>query len=143
MKVLRNWIFAAAIVAAAPLHGQAADSSRFELSRHYTQWLYEGQVDSLWSKFSPEMRAAIPTAQALGEMRTQIQGQAGDETSVVSERILDPSPEPGMTVYVRNARFSVAPMPINVVFVTDSAGIIHGMSLRPAGPPPPLAPQDE
>ena len=72
MAVLRRWILAAAVVFAAPLHAQAADSPEIELGRHYTQWLYEGQVDSLWAKFSPEMRQAIPTPQALSDMRAPI-----------------------------------------------------------------------
>jgi hypothetical protein len=134
MAVLRRWILAAAIVVAAPLNAQAADSSQFELGRRYTQWLYEGQVDSLYSKFSPEMRQAIPTVQAFSEMRMQIQTQAGAETGVVSERILDPSTAPGMIVYVRTARFANAPMNVNVTVVTDAAGIIHGFSVRPAPP---------
>lgn len=134
MAVLRRLIMAAAIVVAAPLHAQAADSARFELGRRYTQWLYQAQVDSLWSRFSPEMRQAVPSPAALDEMRTAIQTQAGDETEVVSERILDPSPAAGMTVYVRTARFDVAPMNVNVTVVTDSSGIIHGFSVRPAPP---------
>jgi hypothetical protein len=137
MAALRRWLIAAAILVAAPLHAQVADSTRFELGRRYTQWLYEGKVDSLWAKFSPEMRQAIPTPAALDEMRTQIQTQAGDEAELLSERIVDPSPAPGLTVYVRTARFDVAPMPINVTVATDSAGIIQGLSVRPQRNPPP------
>ncbi|HYR08094.1 MAG TPA: hypothetical protein VEQ60_10005 [Longimicrobium sp.] len=137
MAVLRRWLIAAAIMVAAPLNAQAADSPQLELGRRYTQWLYTGQVDSLWARFSPEMRQAIPTAQALSEMRAQIQSQAGDETEVLSERILDPSPEPGMTVYVRTARFSKAPMNVNVTVVTDATGTIQGLSVRAARPPNP------
>lgn len=134
MAVLRRWIIAVAVLVAAPLHAQAADSTRYELGRRYTQWLYEGQVDSLYARFSPEMRQAIPTAQAFSDMRMQIQTQAGAETGVVSERILDPSPAPGMTVYVRTATFANAPMNVNVTIVTDAAGMIHGFSVRPAPP---------
>jgi hypothetical protein len=137
MAVLRRWIIAAAIVVAAPLHAQAADSAQFELGRRYTTWLYEGQVDSMWARFSPEMRQAIPTAQVLSDMRMQIQGQAGTETEVVSERIVDPSPQPGLTVYVRTARFSLAPMLIDVTVVTDEAGTIQGFSVRPQRQPNP------
>ena len=137
MAVLRRWIIAAAILVAAPLNAQAADSSRFELGRRYTQWLYEGQSDSLWSKFSPEMRQAVPTAQALADLRLQIQAQAGTETEIVSERIMDPAPEPGLTVYVRTARFSIVPMLIDVMVATDAAGIIQGFSVRPQAPPNP------
>jgi hypothetical protein len=137
MKVLCRWIIAAAIMVAAPLDAQAADSAQFELGRRYTQWLYEGQTDSLWAKFSPEMRAAIPTPQDLATMRQQILTQAGTETEVVQERIMDPAPEPGLTVYVRSARFSAAPMIIDVMVGTDASGIIQGMSVRPQRQPDP------
>ena len=137
MAVLRRWIIAAAIMVAAPLQAQAADSSQFELGRRYTQWLYEGQTDSLWAKFSPEMRAAVPTPEALAEMRQQIEAQAGTEVEVLQERIMDPSPEPGLTVYVRSARFSSAPMIVDVMVVTDATGTIQGLSVRPQRQPDP------
>ncbi|HEX6369573.1 MAG TPA: hypothetical protein VF006_11705 [Longimicrobium sp.] len=138
MAVLRRWILAAAIVFAAPLQAQApADTTQFELGRRYTQWLYQGQADSLWGKFSPEMRQVVPSAQALAELRGQIQTQAGTETEVVSERILDPSPQPGLTVYVRTARFSNVPMLVDVMVATDAQGIIQGFSVRPQAPPNP------
>ena len=137
MAVLRRWILAAAIVVAAPLQAQAADSAQMELGRRYTQWLYQGQVDSLWAKFSPEMRQAIPSAAAMEEMRMQIHAQTGDETELLSERILDPSPEPPYIVYVRTARFANLPMNINVTVVTDPSGTIYGLSVRPQASAPP------
>jgi hypothetical protein len=140
MAVLRRWIFAIAILVAAPLHAQA-DSARMEIGRHYTQWLYAGQADSLWAKFSPEMREAVPSAQALGEMRQQIYMQIGGETEVVKEEIVEPSPVPGLTVYVRTARFAEAPMLVNVTVATDSAGVIQGFSVRPQRPAPEATPE--
>lgn len=134
MAVLRRWmILAAAVAAAAPLHAQSGDPAQIEQGRRYTQWLYEGQVDSLWARFSPEMRQALPSAAALEQMRMQIHGQTGDETEVLSERILDPSPEPPYVVYVRAAHFANLPSTrINVTVVTDPAGTIYGLSVRPA-----------
>jgi hypothetical protein len=137
MAVLRRWILAAAIVVAAPLQAQTADSAQMEIGRRYTQWMYEGQADSLWSKFSPEMRQAIPSAQDLEGMRQQIHSQIGDETEVVSERIVEPASQPGLIVYVRTARFANAPMEINVTVATDASGMIQGLSVRPASPPQP------
>jgi hypothetical protein len=142
MAVLRRWIIAAAIVIAAPLQAQTADSAQMTLGRQYTQWLYQGQTDSLWARFSPEMQQRIPTAADLWELRSQIEAQAGTEAELLSERIVDPSPQPGLTVYVRTARFSSAPMPIEVMVATDSAGVIQGMSVRPKrDEPPPPAPR--
>lgn len=126
---------ALALGAAAPLAAQQADDPRMEMGRRYTQWLYEGRVDSLYARFGPQLRAAIPTEQAFAGMQQQIQGQLGAEVEVVGERIMDPTPAPGMTVYVRSVRFANAPMTMNVTVATDSAGTIHGLGVRPQGPP--------
>lgn len=126
---------------AAPAAAQQADSARMEVGRRYTQWLYEGRTDTLHALFSPQMRAAIATPQAFATMQQQIHAQVGTETEVVRERIVDPTPAPGMTVYVRTARFSAAPMELDVTVVTDSAGMIHGFGVRPAPAREPAASQ--
>jgi hypothetical protein len=128
----------AALACAAPLSAQA-DSARMALGRRYTQWLYTGQTDSLWALFSPQMRQVVPSAQAMAGMGQQMQTQLGAETEVLSERVLDPSPAPGITVYVRSARYANAPVALDVTVVTDSAGIIHGFSVRPPAPREPAA----
>jgi hypothetical protein len=124
---------AAAVTAAgaAPAAAQQADSPELARGRQYAQWLYEGRVDTLWALFSPQMRAAIPTVDAMRAMQQQISAQTGAETEVVAERILDPPPAPGLVVYVRSARFANAPMVLELVLATDSAGTIHGLTLRP------------
>jgi murein DD-endopeptidase MepM/ murein hydrolase activator NlpD len=127
-------IAAAALAVAAgamPAAAQQADSAGLARGRQYTQWLYEGQVDTLWALFSPQMRAAIPTVDAMRAMQQQINGQVGAETEVVGERLMDPPPVPGLTVYVRSARFTNAPMVLDLVLATDSAGQILGLTLRP------------
>lgn len=129
-----------ALAGAVPAAAQQADSAALAQGRQYTQWLYAGQVDSLWARFSPDMRTAIPSAEALAAFQGQIQAQAGTETEVLGERILDPPPEPGLRVYVRSARFSSVPMTIDVVMAMDSAGTLQGFSVRPQQPPPQAAP---
>jgi hypothetical protein len=114
-----------------PATAQQADSAGLALGRRYTQWLYAGEVDSLFARFSPQMRQAIPTAEALRAMNQQIQGQLGTETEVVGERVLDPPPAPGLIAYVRSARFSAVPMVLDVFIVVDSAGTLQGLTVRP------------
>ncbi|HEX6369574.1 MAG TPA: M23 family metallopeptidase [Longimicrobium sp.] len=128
---------AAALMCAAPLPAQA-DSARMELGRRYTQWLYAGQTDTLWALFSPEMRRVVPSAEAMAGMRRQIDAQIGTETEVLSERVVEPSP--GVTGYIRSARFSRVPMAIDITVVTDASGIIQGLGVRPQAAPPTLAP---
>lgn len=122
---------AVALAGAVPVSAQQADSPAMARGRQYTQWLYAGHADSLYARFSPQMRGAIPSADALAAFQQRIQAQAGMETEVVSERIVDPPPAPGMDVYVRGARFSQAPVVFDVVFAMDSAGTIQGFSVRP------------
>jgi Peptidase family M23 len=145
-----GWIRAAALAwalgLAAPAAAQQVDDPRMATGRRYTQWLYEGKVDSLFARFGPQMRAAIPTLESFAGMQQQIQAQLGAETEVLSERIVDPAPAPGMTVYVRSARFSAAPMVVDVTMATDSAGTIYGLGVRPQapqGPPRPAPTQYE
>lgn len=125
----------------APLAAQQADDPRMETGRRYTRWLYEGRVDSLYARLGPQMRGVIPTEQAFAGMQQQIQGQLGAELEVVGERIMDPAPAPGITVYVRTVRFANAPMAFDVTVATDSAGTIHGLGVRPQGPPQAAASQ--
>ena len=127
---------ALAVALAAPIEAQV-DDPRMEIGRRYTRWLYEGRVDSLFARFGPQMRGAIPTVEAFAGMQQQIQAQLGAETEVISERIVDPPPMPGLTVYVRSARFASAPMVLDVTVATDSAGTIHGLGVRPQGPTQP------
>ena len=126
---------------ASPARAQQGDDPRMATGRRYTQWLYEGRADSLFARFGPQMRAAIPTLEAFAGMQQQIQAGLGAETEVLSERIVDPPPVPGMTVYVRSARFANAPMVLDVTVATDSAGTIHGLLVRPQGGPQPAPSQ--
>jgi murein DD-endopeptidase MepM/ murein hydrolase activator NlpD len=129
-----RWIVAVALAFAAPLSGQA-DSARMEVGRRYTQWLYEGQTDTLWALFSPEMRQAVPSAVTLAALHAQLESQLGPETEVVQERLLDPAATQGLTVYVRSVRFEKAPAAVfEVTIATDSAGIIYGLVVRPPEP---------
>lgn len=124
---------AALALAAGPVGAaaQQADSPSLVRGRQYAQWLYAGQVDTLWALFSPQMRAALPTADAMRTMQQQIQAQTGAETEVLAERIVDPPPAPGLVVYVRSARFALPPMVLDLTIAMDSAGTIHGLNLRP------------
>ncbi len=121
----------AVVAGSVPAAAQQADDARLARGRQYAQWVLETRADTLWALFSPQMRAAIPTVDAMRAMNQQIQAQVGTETEVVSERMLDPSPAPGLDVYVRSSRFSNAPMVLDMVIALDSAGLIHGLTLRP------------
>lgn len=139
-----GWMRTAAavlVLAAAPVcaAAQQDDSPSLARGRQYAQWLYAGQVDSLWTRFAPQMRTAIPSTEAMRTMQQQIQAQTGAETEVLGERIMDPPPAPGVAVYVRSARFAAAPVVLDLTIVLDSAGTIHGLNLRPQAQASPTA----
>jgi hypothetical protein len=137
--------FAAAALAVAassvPVAAQQGESAAMARGRHYARWVLEGRADSLWARFSPQMRGAIPTVEAMQAMNQQFQGQLGAETEVLSEVVRDPSPVPGMDVYVRSARFSKVPVVIDMAIAVDSAGTIHGLTVRPQAPREPAPSQ--
>lgn len=133
-------LMGAMVAGPAPLAAQTADNAGMARGRQYTQWLYGGRADSLWARFSPQMRSIIPSVEDMAAMQVQILAQTGAETEVVQERILDPSPSPGLVVYVRSARFANAPVVLDLTIVMDSAGSIHGLTLRPPQGPARAAP---
>lgn len=131
VRWMRGAAAALALAGAVPAAAQQADSVALARGRQYTHWLYAGQLDSLYARFSPDMRAAIPSVDQLTAFQQRIQEQAGMEAEVLRERIVDPSPAPDLDVYVRSVRFSNAPMLFDVVFAMDSAGTVQGFSVRP------------
>lgn len=128
---MRMAIAAALACGAAPAAAQQADSAAMEVGRKYAGWLYGGQLDSLFARFSPQMRQAVPSVDAFRAMNEQITAQVGTETEVLSERVARTPQAPGITAYVRSAHFSNAPMVLDLVIATDSAGTVEGFSLRP------------
>jgi hypothetical protein len=116
-------------LAQAPQAPQVQKPSPLETGRQYTTWFYQGETDRLWDLFSPEMKKAIGSAEALKTFRGQVDAQAGTETAVVDEKV---TPNGGLQLYVRTARFSKAPMPILVQWALDPAGHVAGFAVRPA-----------
>ena len=127
----------AALLHAAPLAAQEGDAARMETGRRYTRWFLEGNTDTLWALFTPQMRAAVPTAAQLAAFRAQFTGGAGAETQVVSESARESG---GFTVYVRVSRFAAAPIPFRITVATDAEGKIAGLGVRPEPQGPQASP---
>lgn len=118
-----------ALAMAAPVRAQQADTARMATGRRYVQWLYAGRTDTLFALLGPQMRRAVPSAEQLAAGNTAREAQIGTETEVLEERIVPGAPE--VTVYVRSARFSKSPTTVDITVVTDAAGTIHGLGIRP------------
>ncbi|MBB4636345.1 M23 family metallopeptidase [Longimicrobium terrae] len=120
---------AAALLWGAPAAAQQPDTLRMQTGRKYTRMLYASHMDSLYARLAPQMRERVGTAEQFAAFRTQMGGQIGDETEVVAEEMV-PGP-PQAFVYRRTARFSRVQVPVEIIFATDSAGLIHGFSVQP------------
>lgn len=120
---------AAALLWGAPAAAQQPDTLRMQTGRRYTRWMYASHMDSLYARLGPQMKQRVGSAEQFATFRASIDAQLGAETEVVSEELM-PSPA-AVTAYRRTARFTRAAVPVEVLFVTDSAGLIQGMSVAP------------
>ncbi|HET7460790.1 MAG TPA: M23 family metallopeptidase [Longimicrobium sp.] len=131
MKTRTALLAAAVLLAAAPVVAQQpADTARMALGRTYARWFFEGRTDTLWALFTPQMRAAVPTAERLAAFRQTVAASAGAETGVVSEAAREVG---AGTVYERVSRYATAPVPLRLTIATTAQGAIAGFMIRPAG----------
>jgi murein DD-endopeptidase MepM/ murein hydrolase activator NlpD len=119
---------AAALLCGAPLAAQEGDMARMETGRRYARWFLEGNTDTLWARFTPRMRQAVPTAARLAAFRAQFLGEVGAEAEVASESARR---EGELTVYARVSRFAAAPNPFRITVTTDGEGKVAGFLVRP------------
>lgn len=130
MKTRTALLAAIVLAAATPLAAQQpADSARMSLGRTYTRWFREARTDSLWARFTPQMRTAVPSAERLAAFRQTLARDAGDEGEVVSES----AREVGQGVlYERVSRYATSPVPLRLTIATTADGQIAGFGIRPA-----------
>jgi hypothetical protein len=101
-----------------------------KLGQQYTAWFYAGEADKIWALFSPEMQKAVGKVDNLRTLKSQVEAQAGAETSILEEK-LETVGQPPVQVYVRRARFSKAPVPVVVQWAIFDDGKIGGFFIRP------------
>jgi hypothetical protein len=107
-----------------------------ELGRKYTQWFYTAQFDSLYAHMSEDSRKEMGSASAMAEGLDQLTAQAGEETSVVSEKVVM---RKGNPQYWRTANFSMMGEPLIIRWVIVN-GEIWGIGMNPASQAPPIDP---
>lgn len=101
-----------------------------KLGQQYTAWFYAGEADKIWELFSPEMRKAVGSVENLRTFKSQVEAQAGTETSILEEK-LETVGQPPVQVYVRRARFSKVSVPVVVQWAILDDGKIGGFFVRP------------
>jgi len=128
-------VTATATAAPAPVvHPRVGNET--ELGRKYTQWLYTGQFDSLFTHMSEDARKEMESATAMAAQFDQFTAQVGDETKVLEEKVVM---RKGNPQYWRTAEFSMAPEPVMIRWVIVN-GEIWGIGINPASQAPPIDP---
>lgn len=118
--------------------GLAASQDTREEGASMTSQFYQGNVDALWERMTPQMQAALQSKKSLTALRGQVLAAGGEETDVVSETV---STDGGYDIYVRQARFAKSPAIIQITWAFDTQRKIAGFNIRPhqASPSPPAA----
>lgn len=101
--------------------------SPLEQGQLYTRWLYGGQTDRLWKRFTPEARAGIGSREALRSLQAELRG-AGTERAVLSERVVE---LPGSHLYQRVAEFTRTADTLLVEWMIVRSGGIAWMGVEP------------
>ncbi len=100
-----------------------------ETGRRYAEWFLAGRIDSVWAYANTEMRRRFGSAEALGELRTQLDRQAGQEIGVIKEAA---TTRLGRPQYWRESSFEFVPgEPVVIRVVLDGAGRLAGLGIGP------------
>jgi hypothetical protein len=132
-------VFGLAIARATPGVPQtpSAKPDRIALGRQYTQWFYQGQTDSLWSRMEQGVRDQLKTPDEIRRGADELVARAGNEVEVISEKVVKRN---GQMQYWRTAKFDRAPEPMMVRWVIGDDGKIIGVGMNPASQAPPIDP---
>lgn len=108
--------------------GGGGERSTLDLGRTYTQWMFGGEFDSLWARFTPEMQRTFTTRADLERFVGRTAEELGHEKGEASERT---STAAGTRVYSRTASFERAPRPVEIQWSLAPDGRVTGMFVRP------------
>jgi murein DD-endopeptidase MepM/ murein hydrolase activator NlpD len=129
-------LFAVLVVSFSVFIGAAAAADPRQQGATLTTQFYEGHIDALWERMTPQMQAALQSRQSLAALREQVIAGWGAETEVVGEKV---GSADGHDTYLRQVRFQKSPGIIEVLWAFDAEGRISGFYLRPEQSTPPQA----
>ena len=105
----------------------AGDTSpQLELGRAYTKDFYSGELNKLYTKFSPQFQESM-TIDELRNFRHNVSNQFGVETEVLSEEIV---PRGAFLIYVRRSRFAKNDGAVELIVALRDGSLIAGMTMR-------------
>lgn len=110
----------------------SADEALLEAGRARTQLFHEGSFDRLWQEMTDEMRQALGSSEALGELHGAVFSRLGPERTVLSETAETMA---GHRVYLRTAQHAADTPPLLTQWTFDAEGRIAGFFVRPAQEP--------
>jgi hypothetical protein len=125
-------VFSVSAVAMAQDRAPAQDRSPdpTELGRLYTTWLYEGQFDQLWPRFSAELTMHIGGEQGLRSFRDEVQSKLGAEARLVSERVERIG---RVSAYTRIVGFEKISNMFRVTWLFTDDGTVANFGITPVG----------
>ena len=110
-----------------------------EQGRLYTSWLFGGQFEQLYAKFSPEMQRTFPSVAELASFVSRTTRDLGAERGTPSEQVTSV----GETrVYSRTASFERADRPVEVQWTVNPTGQVTGLLVHPVPPDSAAVPRD-
>ena len=119
---------------AMPVVAQEAPVDTIAVGRRATMFFYDGEMDSLWTMFTPSYQEKLGSIEQLFERFDFLSERAGDEVAVIEETI---KMRNGRPQYWRVAEFDLAPEPILLRWVISPEGKISGQGLGLASQAPP------
>lgn len=116
------------IIAASSQAQQAeTTATAVEQGRIFTEWFYQGELETLYAQFSPEMKEAL-SLEALTQFQTQVADQFGQEAEVLDEKV---TPYQQYAIYDRIVTFEKYDNPMIVEWTIGPEQIIYGFFVRP------------
>lgn len=121
------------LLAALPLGAQplSGETSALAKGRTFSQWLHDGEVDSLFAVMAPSFREAVGGREGFSDLVAGFAEQAGAEAEVLREAVYE---EGGLVNYYRVGRYAGIPS-LTARWVWDASGLILGANLAPTPAP--------
>ena len=105
-----------------------APSEPLETGRDLTGMFLGRQLDTLWERFSEELREALDAQGGLLMFRDLVEENLGDEAHVLDDTVTE---REGMHLYVRQSIFQNYGETVELRWTFDDDGVVHGFEVVP------------
>ena len=112
----------------------ADDANTRRLGQQCAKEFYQGALDPLWQRMTPDMQKAFGNKEGLVAFQSKVSRDFGAETEVLREHS---SQSQGFQIYVRESRFATAASVFALRCVFDGNANIAGFLIQPVKPTTP------